>query len=269
MLPIYVVNLPRANQRRAAIQRHLDALQLQFTFVPGTDGSALSSEQIQEVYSEGRARAAVGRALTAGEIGCYLSHVSTWREVAHSDAPFGLVLEDDARLNPRVVELLRRIDRFPRTVDICNLIPTNRKQPYKTSFVRRYRVIPGHRLVRVFGHMWGAAAYLVRPRAAQLLLRHAFPIQQPVDSFWSEHGTPKLELYTVEPYLVSCPYGDCEQSHLEAQRKVAQSTVLAPAPSARSIGWRGRVLRRLVGESGRQWLRGRYQSVRAFLRRWT
>ena len=55
----YVINLPRAENRRRSIARQFQGLELDFEFLPGTDWQQLSAEDWLQVD---RARPGAGRA---------------------------------------------------------------------------------------------------------------------------------------------------------------------------------------------------------------
>ena len=93
-LAIYLINLDRATARRDAALAQLSALGLTAEIVPAVDGATLTPAQLAG-YDRAGALAKSGRTLSAGEIGCYLSHVDCARRFLASGADHALVLEDD------------------------------------------------------------------------------------------------------------------------------------------------------------------------------
>jgi glycosyl transferase family 25 len=119
---IYVINLDRTPERFAPLKKQLEALGLPFTRWSATDGYALALKDSQgrtftgKDIKEGRAQWELGHAykiqapqgeltyhpehftLTAGELGCTLSHLGIWHHVASHNIPWALIFEDDAHL---------------------------------------------------------------------------------------------------------------------------------------------------------------------------
>ena len=90
-LPIFCMTLDR-DQRRMATTRHFLSGAGQLREVTGVDGSALPSHVLETAVTGEGAR------LSRGEVGCSLSHLSTWERVAEEcgDDDYALVLEDDS-----------------------------------------------------------------------------------------------------------------------------------------------------------------------------
>ena len=99
-IPVYVLSLPNAADRRARLERHHGKLGVALTMLEGVDGRLLSEAE----------RAAVtgpDRALSASEVGCHLSHARAWRTLVDSDRPCAVVLEDDGLIDRKFAPLLR------------------------------------------------------------------------------------------------------------------------------------------------------------------
>ena len=85
------INLDRATERRAQIERQLDALALPFELrrLPAVDGSA---------------RKDLPAHLTAAQYGCWLSHLAALENSLASEEHL-YVLEDDALLSAALADL--------------------------------------------------------------------------------------------------------------------------------------------------------------------
>jgi len=96
-----VIHMPSSG-RRQLVDRLLDACPYPSRILPAVDGRTLHSGE-----SAGYRRRLLAPGypfpLTAGEIGCFLSHRAAWREIIAGGADFGLVFEvDDALFWPQV-----------------------------------------------------------------------------------------------------------------------------------------------------------------------
>lgn len=123
---IFVINLDRSPDRRAAMTAQADALGLRLTFVRAVDGRTLSEEDAAAYRAPWRRR--TWRAgLTPNEVACVLSHRRALGQFLESGAAFAVVLEDDAILGPefrRVVHELIDIAPVWDLVRLSTYVPT-------------------------------------------------------------------------------------------------------------------------------------------------
>lgn len=98
-IPIYLINLDGSDARLHSARQQLDAAGLAFERVPAFDGRGLCANRFPDYDAEAALRY-MGRPLGGGEIGCYLSHLDCARRFLATQAPFGMVLEDDLKLVP-------------------------------------------------------------------------------------------------------------------------------------------------------------------------
>jgi glycosyltransferase involved in cell wall biosynthesis/GR25 family glycosyltransferase involved in LPS biosynthesis len=139
-----------------------------------------------------------------GIVGCALSHLAVWREVAASDAPF-LILEDDVELEPsfegRLIELAGRLDRRgPFDIVMLGLTDWPGLPPHARGLNLPSRPDPVD-WSRVMG---GTFAYLLSPRGATRLvaLVERDGIQQGIDWFVAAH-CEELDITEASPNLVT------------------------------------------------------------------
>ncbi len=98
MVPVFVVSLKSAIDRRAALKAHLDSLGIEFEWFDAIRGDELSPAYRQEVNPAGN--------MSPGQIGCYLSHIHIYEQIIAQALPVALILEDDAVLHPSVKNLV-------------------------------------------------------------------------------------------------------------------------------------------------------------------
>jgi GR25 family glycosyltransferase involved in LPS biosynthesis len=84
---IQVINLKRRPDRLARISAQLEKAGLTFEVQVAVDGQLETHEP---------------KFLSKGAIGCWKSHVNSMQRLVQANAPFGLILEDDAVLSPVV-----------------------------------------------------------------------------------------------------------------------------------------------------------------------
>ena len=118
--------------------------------------------------------------LTAGEVGCWLSHWQLWKKAAEQPGPT-VICEDDVNIRPtaglaqRWLEVWTELQTLPWDVAFLGTQPRNR------AVNESAKVSPSwSRPTRCCGNF----LYMVSPGGATKLLRRALPIgRRPVDNF--------------------------------------------------------------------------------------
>lgn len=100
-----LINLDGSDARLASATAQLEAAKLPFTRVAAVDGRVTAPESFER-YDAERTRRWMGRRLSGGEIGCYLSHIACAERFLDSGAEYGLSLEDDLLLKPAFLPVL-------------------------------------------------------------------------------------------------------------------------------------------------------------------
>lgn len=114
---VFVISLPGSSCRAALVGR-LAALGVEFRLVEAIDGRLLSPDKVAEIYDARGARRRLGREMSAGEIGCALSHRQVYRTMLAEGLETAVVLEDDAIVGDEFVYILRQVQRVPDKVEL-------------------------------------------------------------------------------------------------------------------------------------------------------
>jgi glycosyl transferase family 25 len=135
-------------------------------------------------------------ALSAGEIGCYASHLALIRRVSESGQT-ALIFEDDAVIEPTFPVLLDELLALDEPWDILRLTvsPSN-----KSPWLHLRKLSNGYNLAHYFRVPARTGAYLIRPEGARKFLEWQKPRWRPVDQdlrwVW-EHGLRTLHVTPV------------------------------------------------------------------------
>lgn len=194
-LPIYIISLEERHQDR--LRPLMDRIQPDPRYT------------IRRIFGvDGKKDVIEGFDLRRGQVGCWLSHVAMWEEIAKSPEPYGLVLEDDAniRLPEQWDALQALIQQLPQGWDMVYL---GGRYAHGAQVER----VPGTQgIVRSETRMWHAHAYLLTRKAATTLLEQSaafnhshytasYKDTMPVDD-WMTHADRKLKIYNADPILV-------------------------------------------------------------------
>lgn len=119
--PVHVINMASNTTRMARAAAELDSLNIPFTRFEAVNGRALSPDDLARVHDPAASRRRARRPLIGPEIGCYLSHVALWEEIAAGDAPGGIILEDDFAAADDLAAVLEAIARDEGDWEIAKL----------------------------------------------------------------------------------------------------------------------------------------------------
>ena len=185
-MQILIINLPEATDRLAFQQKQMMRLGLNYEVL-----KAISTTYINEST---HCQLSMGweRPLRRTELACYLSHHKAWQWVVKKNQPT-LILEDDALLSRYTPVLLTFLERQTH----CDLITLEVRGRQKIvgegqSLVDDFKLLP------LYQDRTGAAAYILWPQAAQILLDKAKGSPAALaDAFIS--SSYELRAYQVEP----------------------------------------------------------------------
>lgn len=176
MWPSYVINLADNLRRMENSARQLEAQGLPWRRIEGVNGWGLSDAEMGRVYDARRNARDGKHQLVRPEIGCYLSHVRAWEEIAAGEAEGGFIFEDDFAADDTLAEKLELLSRPQDMWDMVKLFSYDPAPPLVSEApLGPYRVgIPYRVPTCLIGYG------LTRAAAARLAAR-AIPFFRPVD----------------------------------------------------------------------------------------
>ncbi|XP_056628680.1 procollagen galactosyltransferase 2 [Triplophysa dalaica] len=214
---IFLINLKRRMDRRDRMLNSMAVLGLEATLVEAVDGKALNTSQLQALGIEmlpGYKDPYSGRVLTRGEIGCFLSHHFTWKQVMESGLQHALVLEDDVRFEPRFKKRLQIIMKDVEKAHLdWDLIYVGRKRMQVAQ--PEVSVEGVNNLVEADYSYWTLGYAISQQGARKLLAAQPLGKMLPVDEYlpvmfnkhpnveFMSHFDPRdLRAFSVEPLLL-------------------------------------------------------------------
>ena len=217
--PIFVISL-KHSQRRHAIAQRLNGLGLSFEFFDGVYGKTLSEQELAQIdyhYLEEFDK----RRMTAGEIGCAISHIRLYEYIRAQNIAEAIILEDDAVLSTSFKRIM---------ADLANILPSRYEilffehgKAKSYPFIKR-TLYEGYRLVRYRypsknsrRGIMQATAYMVNLAGIEKLLAHAYPIRMPADFLTGFIQQTGIHAYGIEPPCVFRG-ADSEIDEIESRR---------------------------------------------------
>jgi GR25 family glycosyltransferase involved in LPS biosynthesis len=133
--------------------------------------------------------------LNAAEVACFMSHRKCWKIIAEDDAPFGLIAEDDATVDPvhfaSALELVRRY----ATEDSFIRLPAKARERATGAIARQGGAALF--LPKTIGLQ--AVCQIVGRAAARRLLEMSEVIDRPVDTTLQMHWITRQRIHTILP----------------------------------------------------------------------
>lgn len=176
-IPVFVVSLARAPERRAAICRHLEQLGVEYRLVDAVDGGTLAADYVSSIV-------APGMTMHPGAIGCYLSHLHIYEAMREQNILLACVLEDDAHLDPRIVSLLRD-GCDAASFDYCFLDSDDHNEIGPIYYDADSGVALNHSFTAytLSAGPQTTHAYMITKEAALQRLTHAYPLSEAIDIY--------------------------------------------------------------------------------------
>lgn len=199
MIPVFVINLERDRERRAATGARLDALNIPHTFIKAVDGRALTPEELERASP--REKLAFPYMPMPGLTGNGLSHLSAIAEGARLDCDYFCVFEDDIIPAPALASCLDRatLAALPE-FDALRLF-THLDRWDKPSKIVAY--IQDHVVVRMLRPGWGCQGQVYSREGARKILATIKHVTAPFDFvLYHDCHVSGLRVLEVRPGMV-------------------------------------------------------------------
>jgi glycosyl transferase family 25 len=199
-IPVVVISLPRASERRAQCAARLSKIGVDFTFFDAVDGQQLSEMAVAQLHPRPHLRD-YGRPLGRGEIGCAVSHIEVIDRIAAGTDPYVCVLEDDADPAPFLRHLLD-----PRTLigltefDLLRLVVQTKR--LHRSLVMPTGEIDGHQIVAPVHRGYLMVGQIISRAGARQMARRFTPLFAPIDNMIYRDARIALKVLEVRPGAV-------------------------------------------------------------------
>nr|XP_033780957.1 procollagen galactosyltransferase 1 [Geotrypetes seraphini] len=214
---VFLINLKRRKDRRDRMLRALYKQQIACKIVNAVDGKAMNATQVDAMGIKmlpGYKDPYHGRPLTKGELGCFLSHHSIWKEIVERELEWSLVFEDDLRFEVffkrRLLNLVHEVKEEKLDWDLIYIGRKRMQVDYPEKAVPRIR-----NLVEADYSYW-TLGYLISLQGARKLLAaeplsKMLPVDEylpvmynkhPVDKYMEHFESRTLKAFSAEPLLV-------------------------------------------------------------------
>lgn len=192
-LGVWMINLDRDADRRAAMETQLRAMELpfiRFAAIYGKDHIETLSE-----HADARAYARnMGSPIIPGKMGCYASHVAVWEAFLESGHSVALILEDDVVFHDDFLESLDLALDHADKWDTLRFNCIRAKLPVRQGKIGKYD------LNAYIGPFTGNAAYLLKKDVARRILPRIWPQTRAFDHELNRFFRHDFRQLGLEPF---------------------------------------------------------------------
>ncbi|MFN6962557.1 MAG: glycosyltransferase family 25 protein [Pyrinomonadaceae bacterium] len=181
----YIINLERSKERRKHITSEVERLGLDYEIITAIDGNDFTDEDLAKVADMSVIEPNkhwFGKNLVAGS----LSHRKVYETMIRQGDEIALVLEDDARLDPSLKEVLNAVAPLVGDYELTMLYWECLKD-LNLSTLGAVEVTHNRKLYYPMSEegVCSGAAYIVRRSLAKRLYQANFPVRIPPDG-WAD-----------------------------------------------------------------------------------
>ena len=225
---VFVINLDRSHDRLALMEEQSRRVGFAFERFPAIDGLNLPHGLYPYFLDT---NGAIASALTAGEIGCYASHLGIYERIIQDQIDCALILEDDVTLAGDLMPTIAAaISAAPRGWDYIHLSGVFKRPVLSLAELPNDRHLIRHTRLPV-----NTGAYLIsRSGAAKMLILGGR--KRPIDMEFRYGWLRDLDIYGIYPS--PAVYNDKFSSTITPARR---ARIWSPGLVSEAYGWVYRV----------------------------
>ncbi|MCY4305120.1 MAG: glycosyltransferase family 25 protein [Aestuariivita sp.] len=195
-IPIFVVSLPDAVERRTPLMAQLEEYGLSCEMLNAVDCRDGVPQVFEPLLCPESMMKDYGRRLLPAEVGCALSHHMAYRKIRGGGYGAAIVLEDDAIITRRFAELAKQ--GVDHDTDMLLLCHTGARVSMKCP-----KCLNGGSMSYLIKNTPACAtSYLVTKRAADYFIKNSLPLSRTAD--WPVDLTG-IKTFAAHPRLVHHP----------------------------------------------------------------
>ena len=195
----FIINLDKDIERIETIKKQLNEAHVKHERFPAVYGKTLSKKDphyLKYISPKGKTT------LSLAQIGCALSHIHIWEQVANQkDNKHFLILEDDAIVPKNINTLLNtRLTQLPESWDMLLLGGnTIRGVKYSKNWIKPKRKDKKHGNYGLFG-------YIINAKCAKKLLKMCLNMDKTIDHYLNINFYRKENVYIANPMIITHDY---------------------------------------------------------------
>ncbi|MFU2047874.1 glycosyltransferase family 25 protein [Avibacterium gallinarum] len=193
MIPIYVIHIESAKDRERLIKEQFDKLGIKFQFFPAVNARENPEHTLFSHYNAEKHFQRKGRTLSLGELGCFASHYSLWKECANKNTPI-IVLEDDISILDNFKSVYSNLDEILESYPFLWL-----HKNYRNAERVEVEKFGDFSVTKFYKDYFCAQGYAITPDVARKLLDYCKVWIFPVDDQMARFYENKIENFAIYP----------------------------------------------------------------------
>ncbi|MCW9716154.1 MULTISPECIES: glycosyltransferase family 25 protein [Avibacterium] len=193
MISIYVIHIESAKDREKLIKEQFDKLGIKFQFFPAVNARENPEHPLFSHYNSEKHFQRKGRTLSLGELGCFASHYSLWKECANSNTPI-IVLEDDITILNNFESVYSQLDKVLAKYPFVWL-----HRNYRNNAKQEIENFGAFSVAKFYKDYVCTQGYAITPKVAQQFLEYCQEWIYPVDDQMARFYENKIENFAIYP----------------------------------------------------------------------
>lgn len=214
---VYFINLDKSTDRLASIIPKLKSLGYEFTRISGIYGKDIAAKEKEKLINRSKYKLFMHNNIGNGTIGCYLSHLKSWKTFLESEYSYALIFEDDVDFDSKVLKSV--IDELVQNASDWDMVNIDINRSGWTKPIKRLAKT-NYELVKFRQRVGNSSGYLISRQTAKILLQKALPMLMPLDHYFVRSWEFGLKLRGVTPQIVKQDFGDSEIKKQESKESV-------------------------------------------------
>ncbi|WP_417441793.1 glycosyltransferase family 25 protein [Idiomarina sp.] len=219
---IFLINLDRSTERLQRASDQIEKTGFTFERVAAVDGATLTDDKIAEVFDAKTAKRRFQYNLTAGEIGCYLSHIKCWEKIIEDDLDYAVILEDDLLLDRQFASVISTIPQLKSDWHYLKLSCPFKPRPYKATETVMGDDNLDVSLVNYKKSPTGTVAQVVSREGAKRLLAKKPPFFRPIDIDLQWSWEVGITIQGLVPYVADVSDEPSEIQRIAKRKELKQ-----------------------------------------------
>lgn len=213
MIKIYVINLQTEQDRRERILSEAKRLALDLRIETAVIGAELDSDYLTKFEFE--SRRIIGRKLSSGEVGCYLSHLNCLEKFLNTQDEYAIIVEDDVKLDSKLARFITSIEEN-KPSPLFDVLLLGYRNGYGSFWGKN--VWNNHKLIRFVDCGYGAHGYLISRQGAEKILKFNQNPVWPYDYVTGGKADSFIRVYGLEKKIIELDINNSTNSSLESER---------------------------------------------------
>ena len=201
-MKLYVISLEESQDRRDKVDAQLEAVNVKYEYFDAVRVQN-GAEGYFDSYDEEQYLINCGRVATAGEIGCYASHLALWKKCVEFNQPI-VIMEDDFCIEENFPAAILEVQKLISDYGFIRLQTEFRGKKIKAKDVAGFTLYYYTKMPH------STMCYALSPIVAQAFVDSSKNLTAPIDVVMKKFWEHRIPMFGLSPY----PVRECEGDNI-------------------------------------------------------